>query len=78
MTPEQLLETILKSIINYPDDIQIDRSVDELGVLLEVKLNKEDVGLAIGVGGKTMNSIRHIVKMVGRRNKETIGIKVID
>lgn len=73
---QELLITILKSLVNNPDDISVSRSVDDMGVLLRVKLNKSDAGLVIGKGGQTASSIRYLIRIIGLKNKEKVSIKI--
>ena len=71
---EQLLLSIITAIVQYPDDVQtyVDVGSDEKGELttIHVKLNKADVGLCIGEGGKTAESIRKIIGLAGHRQSE--------
>ena len=79
MTPDkyiEILETILKEMVTYPEDIQIDRTIDEMGVLLMVKVNPADAGMVIGKQGKTITSIRYIMLAIGMKNKAKINIKL--
>ena len=55
---QEFLENILKSLVNHPEDVKIERTVDEMGVLLTIKLNPADVGIVIGRKGNTIRAIR--------------------
>jgi predicted RNA-binding protein YlqC (UPF0109 family) len=72
----EFLEYVLKSLVNHPDDVKIDKQVDEMGVLLLIKVHPEDMGLVIGKGGATIRAIRNLVKIVGLRNRARVNIKL--
>ena len=72
----ELLESILKEMVKYPDEIKVVRTTDEMGVLLMVKMNPEDAGLVIGREGKTIGAIRYIMLAIGMRNRAKINIKL--
>ena len=69
-----LLETILKTIVSKPEEIRIEKKVDENGVLYRVWADKGDMGRIIGKGGSTANAIMLIIKVAGY--KEHVSIKI--
>lgn len=73
---KELLETILKALVNNPNAVSVERTVDELGVLLTVTLDPADMGLIIGKAGSTINAIRTIVKSYGMREKKRVNVKL--
>lgn len=73
---QKLLETILKAIVNYPDEIKIERVADEMGVMLRVWVDRRDMGLIIGKVGITATAIKHIIKMAGYKSRSHIVIKI--
>ena len=78
MSDIQYLTTILEGIVSDPDSIKINRSVDEMGVLLSVYLAKEDMGKVIGRKGLTINAIRHIMKCFGYGIDAELNIKIVE
>lgn len=72
----ELLESILKAIVTKPDDVRVAKTVDEMGVLLSVKLGEGDAGLVIGRQGKTIQAIRVVMATVGAKNRARINIKL--
>ena len=78
METEKLLETIIKEIVKNPDEVKIEKQVDEMGVLLSVKLNPEDVGLVIGRQGNIISAIRVVIQTIGRKNRAAFSIKLIE
>lgn len=71
-----LLETILRAIVDKPEKVGIERSVDEMGVLFKVKLDEEDAGAVIGKGGSTIAAVRKIMSIVGMKNNARLNIKL--
>lgn len=73
---QRLLEDILKAIASEPDLIQVTRSVDELGVLLNVNCSDKDAGAIIGKQGVTIIAIRNILRVIGLKNNAKVSILV--
>ncbi len=71
-----LLEQIIKAIAAKPEKVVIERKVDEMGVLLTVRLDNKDAGALIGRGGETIVAIRRIMKLVGVKANARINIKL--
>ena len=78
MTDQSFLEFIVKAIVSQPDDVQIERNVDERGVLLTLKINPADMGFVIGRQGQTARAIRTLLKIVGARNNARVNLKIYD
>ncbi|MDP3792153.1 MAG: KH domain-containing protein [bacterium] len=70
------VEMIIKEIVNKPESVQVVRTVDELGVLLSVKVDPEDMGLLIGRMGSTAKAIRTLARIVGMRNNARVNLKI--
>jgi len=73
---QEFLEFVIKAIVNYPDDVKVVRSVDELGVLLTLKVHAEDMGQIIGKQGSTAKAIRTILRIIGVKNNARINLKI--
>ena len=65
----EFVEYIIKQIVNKPDEVDVTRKVDEMGVLIEVKVNPEDMGLLIGRAGSTAKAIRTLARIIRMPNK---------
>ena len=72
----QFVEYIIKSIVTKPEKVEVNRTVDELGVLLTVKVDAEDMGLLIGRNGSTAKSIRTLARIVGMRNNARVNLRI--
>jgi uncharacterized protein len=73
---KEFLEFIVKALVDHPEDVKIDRKVDEMGVLLSLKVNPEDMGQIIGKAGSTARSIRSLVRIVGLKNHARVNLKI--
>jgi len=73
---QEFLEFIVKALVDHPDDVKVDRKVDEMGVLLSLKVNPEDMGQIIGRAGATARSIRSLVRIVGLKNHARVNLKI--
>jgi len=72
----EFLEHIVKALVDHPEDVKIDRRVDEMGVLLSLKVNPEDMGQIIGKAGSTARAIRGLVRIVGLKNHARVNLKI--
>lgn len=73
---KNFLEFLIKSIVDNPDDVKVDRKVDEMGVLLTLKVNAMDMGQIVGKGGATAQSIRSLLRIVGIKNNARVNLKI--
>jgi predicted RNA-binding protein YlqC (UPF0109 family) len=73
---QEVLENILQSLVNNPQEVKVQRIIDEMGVLLKVKLHPQDMGLVIGRKGETIKAIKTIVKAIGTKNHARVNIKI--
>ena len=73
---EDFLEYIIKSLVDHPDEVKIERRVDEMGVLLSLKVHPEDMGQVIGKRGSTARAIRSLVRIVGLKNHARVNLKI--
>ncbi|MDB5166636.1 MAG: hypothetical protein JWM37_708 [Candidatus Saccharibacteria bacterium] len=75
---QQFVEFIVKSLVNNPDAVQIERRIDEKGVLLELTVDPEDLGRVIGKRGGTAQSLRTLLRALGTKNDARYNLKIID
>jgi predicted RNA-binding protein YlqC (UPF0109 family) len=73
---QEFLEYVVKALVDHPEDVKIDRKIDEMGVLLSLKVNPEDMGQIIGKAGATARAIRSLVRIVGLRNHARVNLKI--
>jgi len=73
---KEFLEFLIKSLVDHPKDVEVSRKVDEMGVLLSLKVNPEDMGQIIGREGSTAKAIRNLVRIVGLKNHARVNLKI--
>lgn len=75
---QQFVEYIVKSLVGHPDDVIVDRIVDEKGVLLTLTVNPEDLGRVIGRRGVTAQSLRTLLRALGTKNTARYNLKIVN
>ncbi len=76
-TPDKdFLELIVKTLVDNPKDVKIERKLDEMGVLLTLHLNKDDMGQIIGRQGSTVSAIRTLLRIIGLKNHARVNLKI--
>lgn len=75
---QQFVEYVVKSLVNNPDAVLIERRIDEKGVLLELTVDPEDLGRVIGKRGATAQSLRTLLRALGTKNDARYNLKIID
>lgn len=75
---QQFIEYVVKSLVGKPEAVQIDRRIDEKGVLLELTVDPEDLGRVIGKRGATAQSLRTLLRALGTKNDARYNLKIID
>ena len=71
---EEILKTIIESLVDQKDQIQITRVDDEKGVLLKVKVAESDMGKIIGRQGRIAKAIRTVMKAITSKENKKVGI----
>ncbi|OGM01076.1 hypothetical protein A2480_02895 [Candidatus Uhrbacteria bacterium RIFOXYC2_FULL_47_19] len=74
----EFVEYVVKAIVNHPEDVRAERSIDERGVLITLYVNPEDMGYVIGKSGQTARSIRTLLKIVGAKNNARVNLKIYE
>jgi predicted RNA-binding protein YlqC (UPF0109 family) len=75
---QKFLEFLIQSIVEHPDDVKVERKIDEMGVLLTLKVNPMDMAQIIGKRGATAQAIRSLLKIVGIKNNARVNLKIIE
>jgi hypothetical protein len=72
----QFLEFLVKAIVDHPDKVVVNRKVDEMGVLLSLKVDPQDMGQVVGRQGATAKAIRSLLRIVGMKNNARVNLKI--
>ncbi len=73
---QKFLEYVITSLVDNPQDVKITRVVDEMGVLLTLSVNKDDMGKVIGRSGATAKAIRTVLRVVGMKHDARVNLKI--
>ena len=75
---QDFLEMVVKAIVERPEKVEVKRSIDERGVLIELKVDAIDMGTIIGKDGKTAKALRTLLRVVGAKNNARVNLKIIE
>lgn len=75
---KDFVEFIVKQMVNSPDDVFVTRTVDEMGVLITLRVAKDDMGRIIGKNGQTAKAIRVLLRVVGSKNNARVNLKIVE
>ncbi len=73
---QEFVEFVVKGLVNVPDDVSSVRTVDEMGVLITLKVNPADMGVVIGKQGATARSLRTLLRVVGAKHNARVNLKI--
>lgn len=73
---EKLVEYIVKSLVDHPDEVKVTSKNDKNAVIIDVKTNEDDIGKVIGKNGRIISSIRTIVKNMSVKSNKKIIVKI--
>lgn len=73
---QEFVQYIVKTLVTHSDDVEVARKVDEMGVLLTLKVNQEDLGVIIGKQGKTIQALRVLARIVGAKNNARVNLRL--
>ena len=73
---QEFLEYVVKALVDHPNDVKLERKVDEMGVLLTLSVNGEDMGKIIGRQGNTAKAMRTLLRVIGMKNNSRVNLKI--
>jgi predicted RNA-binding protein YlqC (UPF0109 family) len=77
MELKDLLEYIVKSLVDNQGEVSINEVKGERAVILEVKVADEDKAKIIGKQGRTANAIRRIIEAIGRKQGKLVRVEIL-
>ena len=75
---QEFLEFLVKSIVDAPDKVVVERKIDEMGVLLTLQVDRADMGQIVGRQGTTAKAIRSLLRIVGMKNNARVNLKILE
>ncbi len=73
---KEFLEFVVKELVDHPEAVKVDRTVDQMGVLLTLDVHAEDMGKIIGRSGATAKAVRTLLRVVGMKNNARVNLKI--
>jgi len=74
-----LVAVLVEPIVDYPDDLKIEQTVEEGGdILIEIQVNDADTGKVIGRGGRVIKSIRTLARAAASRTHTRVEVEIVD
>lgn len=75
---QQFIEYIVQSLVGHPDDVVVERLIDEKGVLLTLTVHPDDLGRVIGKRGVTAQSLRTLLRALGTKHDARYNLKIVN
>ena len=75
---QEFVEYVVGKLVTKPEAVVTKRTIDELGVLIELTVDREDMGVIIGKEGKTAKAIRTLLRVLGAKNDSRINLKIVE
>ena len=76
MMDKEFVEYVVKMLVDNPDDVKVERKIDEMGVLITLDVNPKDMGMVIGREGMTAKALRTLLRVIGARNNARVNLKI--
>ena len=76
VTDQDFVEFVVKQLVDKPESVVVDRKVDEMGVLITLTVDPQDMGMVIGREGATAKAIRTLLRVVGARDNARVNLKI--
>jgi predicted RNA-binding protein YlqC (UPF0109 family) len=74
---KELVEFIAKSIVDDPSQVHVSEIEGEASVILELRVGPEDMGRVIGKGGRTVNAMRTLVKVLAAKQGRRVTLEIV-
>lgn len=75
---QEFVEYVVGHLVTKPEAVVTKRTIDELGVLIELTVDREDMGVVIGKEGKTAKAVRTLLRVLGAKNDSRINLKIVE
>lgn len=76
MQDKDFVEYVVKMLVDVPEDVKVERKIDEMGVLITLDVNPKDMGMVIGREGMTAKALRTLLRVIGARNNARVNLKI--
>ena len=74
---KELVEIIAKSLVDKPEDVSVTEVTKEDSIILELRVNPDDMGKVIGKQGRIAKAIRTVVKAAAIKEEKRVVVEII-
>lgn len=74
---KDLVEIIVKSLVDYPEQVEVTETSGESIMILEIRVSPDDVGKVIGKEGRIANAIRTVVKAAAAKTNKKVTVEIL-
>ncbi len=78
LSASEFVRFVVASMVAHPDDVVVEETVDELGTLVTLRVNKEDMRTIIGRDGRTIQALRTLVRVYGSQSDRRVNLKIVE
>jgi uncharacterized protein len=75
-TDKEFIEYVVKMLVDKPEAVKVERKIDEMGVLISLDVDAQDMGMVIGRDGMTAKALRTLLRVIGARNNARVNLKI--
>lgn len=75
---QEFVEYVVRALVNSPDDVRAERTVDEMGVLITIFVAQDDKRYVIGRKGQNAQALRTLLRVVGAKNNARVNLKIYE
>ncbi|MCK5471881.1 KH domain-containing protein [Candidatus Gracilibacteria bacterium] len=75
---KDFLEATVKAIVDHPEDVILERTVDDLGILIKLRVNETDMSKIVGKEGRTAKALRTLLRLVGSKFDQRVNLKILE
>ena len=75
---QQFVEYIVKAIVDHPEAVKTERTIDEMGTLVALHVSADDMGTIIGKEGRTAKALRTLLRVLGAKHNARVNLKIIE
>jgi len=74
----QFVETVAKMLVESPEQVEVNRTIDDLGVLITLKVAADDMSTIIGREGRAAKAVRTLLRIIGAKSNERVNLKIVE
>lgn len=72
------VEEVTKLLVEHPESVEVNRTIDDLGVLITLKVHPDDMATIIGREGRSAKAIRTLLRIIGAKEDQRVNLKIVE